>query len=74
MESKLNFRGYLTKNNWKRRTLRSMTDVANTVKYLPSEAAANFSQKFRKIHRKTPVPEFLPATLSKRDFGTGVFV
>ena len=44
------------------------------VKYLPSEAAANFSEKFRKIHRKTPVPEFLPATLSKRDFGTGVFV
>ena len=39
------------------------------------------SQKFNKVHRKTPVPESLfkyevaalrPATLLKRDSGTGV--
>ena len=41
-----------------------------------------FSYKFCKLHRKTPVPESLfnkvvgvrPATLLKRDSGTGVFL
>ena len=32
------------------------------------------SRKFRKVHRKTPVPNIRPVTLLKRDSGTNVFL
>ena len=50
-----------------------MNEVAHTLQKQPSEMFCRNGcpWKFRKIHRKTPVP---PVTLLKKDSGTSIFL